>query len=166
MNAFCVSSHLKFSFARGFSCVPLVSLPGIKSQEFQREHCRPCYPKEACIVWQWMVFATRKLTVPNRCGPRWPDIILFIFWIFIYLAVLGLSCGMWDPVPWPRIESVPPPLRVWILATGPPGKSHDQALTWTLPNNWEVREGNQSVQGHPASWDQKHTPVLALRQMT
>ena len=70
---------LKFSFASGFSHVPLVSLPGIKSQEFQCDHCRPFYPKVACIVWQQMIFATRELTALNRCGPRWPDIILFIF---------------------------------------------------------------------------------------
>ena len=63
----------------GFSCVPLVSLPGIKSQEFQCDHRRPFYPKVACTVWQRMVFATRELTVLNRCGPRWPDIILLTF---------------------------------------------------------------------------------------
>ena len=43
--------------------------------------------------------------------------------IFTYLGILGLSCSMWDLVPWPGIE--PRPLR-WeqgVLATGPRGKS-------------------------------------------
>ena len=33
--------------------------------------------------------------------------------IFIYLTVLGLSCGMWDLVLWPGIELGPPALRAW-----------------------------------------------------
>ena len=35
--------------------------------------------------------------------------------IFIYLAVLGLSCGMWEPVPWPGIKPRPLALAVWSL---------------------------------------------------
>ena len=35
---------------------------------------------------------------------------------FIYLAVLGLSCGMWDLVPWPGIKPEPPALGVWSLS--------------------------------------------------
>ena len=35
--------------------------------------------------------------------------------ILIYLTSLGLSCGMWDLVPWPRIDSGPPTLGVWSL---------------------------------------------------
>ena len=30
-------------------------------------------------------------------------------------VVLGLSCSMWDLVPWPEIEPRPPPLGVWSL---------------------------------------------------
>ena len=50
--------------------------------------------------------------------------------IFIYLAVLSLSCsmctlsyGMWDLVPWPGIEPGPLQWEGRVLATGPPGKS-------------------------------------------
>ena len=40
--------------------------------------------------------------------------------LFIYLAVPGLSCNMWDLFPWPGLS--PGPLR---LEHGPPGKSHE-----------------------------------------
>ena len=33
-------------------------------------------------------------SAPLLLGERTPD--LFISYLFIYLAVLGLSCGMWD----------------------------------------------------------------------
>ena len=35
----------------------------------------------------------------------------------IYLAPPGLSCGMWDLVPWPGIKSGTPALEPWSLAT-------------------------------------------------
>ena len=37
--------------------------------------------------------------------------IFFYFLIFIYLAVPGLSCSMWDLVPWPGMEPGSPPLE-------------------------------------------------------
>ena len=40
----------------------------------------------------------------------------FFFLIFIYLAILGLSCGMWDLVPWPDTEPGPPALEAWSLS--------------------------------------------------
>ena len=40
----------------------------------------------------------------------------FFFLIFIYLAVLGLSCGMWDPVPWSGVEPRPPALGARSLS--------------------------------------------------
>ena len=44
--------------------------------------------------------------------------------LFMYLAVPGLSCSMWDLVLWPGIEPGPPALGVWNLRhPGPPGKS-------------------------------------------
>ena len=42
--------------------------------------------------------------------------------IFVYLAVLGLSCGMWDLALWPGIELGPPALRAWS------------------PSHWTIRE--------------------------
>ena len=36
--------------------------------------------------------------------------------IFIYLAVLGLSCSMWDLVPWPGMEPKPPALGAQSLS--------------------------------------------------
>ena len=42
--------------------------------------------------------------------------LVLITYVFIYLTVLGLSCSMWDLVPWPGIEPVPPPLGAWSLS--------------------------------------------------
>ena len=41
----------------------------------------------------------------------------FLKYLFIYLAVLSLSCSMWDPVPWSGIELRSPTMGV-------PGLSH------------------------------------------
>ena len=43
-------------------------------------------------------------------------LLSFFFLIFIYLAVLGLSCGMWDPVPWSGVEPRPPALGARSLS--------------------------------------------------
>ena len=52
----------------------------------------------------------------------------------IYLAALGLSCGIWDLVLRPAIEPWSPPLGVGVLATGPLGKSKDTYLnTYSTP---------------------------------
>ena len=56
-----------------------------------------------------------------------------IFNIFIYLAAPGLSCSMWDLVPWPGIKPWPPVSGIQVLAPGPPGKSHVRSiLKWSL----------------------------------
>ena len=59
--------------------------------------------------------------------------------LFIYLAVAGLSCSMWDPAPWPGIEPRPLHWEHGVLAIGPPGKS----LNWILLAN-----GNNNTIGH------------------
>ena len=43
-------------------------------------------------------------------------------YLFIYLAVPGLKCGMRDLVPWPGIEPEAPCLGCAVLDAGPPGK--------------------------------------------
>ena len=53
--------------------------------------------------------------------------------LFIYLAAPGLSCGMWDLVPWPGIEPKPPDWERGILTTGPPGKSLVYLLILFVP---------------------------------
>ena len=45
------------------------------------------------------------------------DSFFFFGNLFIYLAVLGLTCSMWDLVPWPGIKPGPP-------ASGAPSLSH------------------------------------------
>ena len=42
--------------------------------------------------------------------------LFFFKYIFIYLAVLGLSCGMWDLVPPPGIKLRPPALGMRSLS--------------------------------------------------
>jgi len=46
-----------------------------------------------------------------------------VFAYFIYLAVLGLSCDMWDPVPDQGLNPGPLHWKDEVLATGSPGKS-------------------------------------------
>ena len=40
----------------------------------------------------------------------------FLIFLFIYLAVPGLSYGMWDLVPWPGIKPRPYALGAWSLS--------------------------------------------------
>ena len=43
--------------------------------------------------------------------------LLFLFkYLFIYLAGLSLSCGIWDLVSWPGMEPRPPTFRAWSLS--------------------------------------------------
>ena len=45
----------------------------------------------------------------------------FFFFLAIYLVALGLSCSMWDLVPWPGIKPRPPTLGAQSPSTEPPG---------------------------------------------
>ena len=46
----------------------------------------------------------------------WSKLVFFLIFIFIYLAAPGLSCSMWDLVPWPENEPRPPALGAWSLS--------------------------------------------------
>ena len=75
----------------------------------------------------------------HRVGHDWGDLaaaaaaacgwyslcVFFLQYLVIYLAVPGLSCGVWDLVPWPGLEPGPSALGVWSLShtPGPAGKS-------------------------------------------
>ena len=59
-----------------------------------------------------------------------PTLLLFetLFYVFIftcYAAAPGLSCSMWDLVPWPGIEPRIPDCGLGVSATEPPGKCRD-----------------------------------------
>ena len=57
----------------------------------------------------------------NLCNFFFSEYFLLLFLIFIYLAVPGFSCGMWDLSSLTRDQTL-----LWkhgILATGLPGKS-------------------------------------------
>ena len=70
----------------------------------------------------------------------------FFFIIFIYLAVQGLSCSMWDLVPWPGIKPR-------SLALGAHGLSH-----WT---SREVPKGQNLI--HETSWEVPRSVVFSIK---
>lgn len=43
-------------------------------------------------------------------------LLFFFFCIYFYLASPGLSCGMWNPVPWTRLNPGPPALGPWSFS--------------------------------------------------
>ena len=43
-------------------------------------------------------------------------LVAFFFFNIYYLAAPGLSCSMWDLVPWPGVASRPPALGAWSLS--------------------------------------------------
>ena len=47
----------------------------------------------------------------------------------VFFAVPGLSCGTWDPVPWPGIEPEPPALGAW---------SFNHWTTREVPGQWKA----------------------------
>ena len=51
--------------------------------------------------------ASFHVTWDNKLFTVWADVSFLKKKLFNYLAVLGLSCGMWDLVPWPGIEPGP-----------------------------------------------------------
>ena len=68
--------------------------------------------------------------------------LTFVFNNYLYLIALGLSCSMWDLVPWPGVE---PGSLHWerrVLATGPPEKSWWQSLLAGKP--WEAQSNSSS----------------------
>ena len=67
---------------------------------------------------------------------------LFSFSI-IYLATQGLSCGIWDLVPWPGTEHGLLALEAQSLSQGSPGNSQEKFSNWapTSPYRpWECRK--------------------------
>ena len=86
------------------------------------------------------------------------------FYLFIYLAMLGLSCstrifnicysiqnvmqtlscGMWDLVPWPAIKPSPPALEVWRLSHWTTGKSSEHCLVPSIVLGEEAQPCAQS----------------------
>ena len=66
-----------------------------------------------------------------------------------YLAALGLSCSMWDLVPWPGIEPRPRPLGAqslshWITRKVPIGILKQRNRYW----QWDIRDWSRQFQPH------------------
>ena len=57
-------------------------------------------------------------------GKFFPSLCFILFFAISGLSCSRtLSCGMWDPVPWPGIEPRPPTLEAWSLSHWTTGKS-------------------------------------------
>ena len=54
------------------------------------------------------------------------------------MAAPGLSCSMWDPVPWPGSNPRPLPWKCGVLTTGLPGKSLLLLLYLFLLLPWSI----------------------------
>ena len=63
---------------------------------------------------------------------------IYFYYLFIHLAVPGLSRGLWDLVPWTGIKPKPPALELGVLATGPPRKSLYNILKMTTLQQWRA----------------------------
>ena len=59
--------------------------------------------------------AAVKLNIKVKGNKGMKDVSFFKKKKFIYLAALGLRCGMWDLVSWPGLEPGPPALGAWCL---------------------------------------------------
>ena len=95
------------------------------------------FPEALCVMPGGMPFPQR-LRMLGRAQPFlstlsagvWHRLWPLVFFFF-YLAVLGLSCDMWNPcyrargilVPRPGIKLAYPALEGGFLTTGPPGRS-------------------------------------------
>ena len=75
-----------------------------------------CPGNSQCECLRLPVEPSAKPTIP------WP-----VKKILIYLAVRGLSCGVWDLVPWPGIKLRPPALGVWEWPL-----DHQGSPTWPI----------------------------------
>ena len=67
----------------------------------------------------------------------WVEVVVLLrpwaFYFNIYLAALGLSCGMWDLVTWLGMEpGAFLPWEHWVFTIGPLGKSPDPDLEQLL----------------------------------
>ena len=85
--------------------------------------------------------------------------MVFVFLVFIYLSVPGLSCGMQDLALRSGIEPGPPALGAGVLATGSAGKPP--------PLFYELFLGEQLMDQHGSLADfcVTHTRVLFLSEV-
>ena len=88
------------------------------------------------VAWRWRKKEKEKqawlyLFIWLRKVSEAPEIWIFLAPHRIFLCDLRtLSCHVWDLVPWPGIKQGSLHWELWVLATGPPGKSQ----AWNLLN--------------------------------
>ena len=72
-------------------------------------------------------------------------------------GIWALSCGMWDLVPWPRIDPVPVHWEHRVLATGPPKMFPLHFVNMVYHINWF---GNNEPSLH--LWDKSQSWCMVL----
>ena len=89
-------------------------------------------PVDRRAWWAAVYRVAQSQTRLKRLSMHWrrqwqptPVFSLFFFFVFIYLDAPGLSCGMWDLVPWPGIKPGPSALGArslnhWTTREVPP----------------------------------------------
>lgn len=74
---------------------------------------------------KWMLLAIDAAAA--AFGEGFLETALSCFFLFLkknmYLALPGLSCRVWDPVPGAVVKPGPPALEPGVSASGPPGSS-------------------------------------------
>ena len=106
-----------------FHCWDPGSVPEQKAKILQAAQCSQKAPKQKT---RGSLFVFLYLVVLGlSCGSQDLGPWLQYAGSFFSCSMKTLSCGMWRLVPWPGIEHGPPALGARVLATGPPGKSLD-----------------------------------------
>ena len=66
--------------------------------------------------FHWLFYFCYHISNIWRLSPFVSDDSLKKMFLFIYLAMIGLSCSMWDLVLWPGIKPEPPALGAWSFS--------------------------------------------------
>ena len=100
--------------------------------------------------------------------PNSPFLKMGFLNVFIYLAVPGLSCGMWDLVPWPGIKPRCPALGAGVLASGPPRSPYSPSFTGVVTKRIPADNlllSNHHLRVSPRQWHLKGLNKKKKRQV-
>ena len=117
-------------YSSGFLCVSshYLILPMVSSLVVQGLGVSAPAPKAQGLTYVWSKVLEQLITMCSRHSRTWPLLKKYLF-LFIYLAVPGLHCSMWDifscslwTLSCSMWDQVP---CIGVLVTGLPGKSHN-----------------------------------------
>ena len=101
------------------------------------------------------------------------NLFIWLCWVF-FVALRIFSCGVWDLVPWPGIESSPPALGAWSLSHWTAREVttcvYSQVILWQMPARCWTRpwlaSGPFTSAPHPCVWpSDSPTPAIHLIQL-